>query len=289
MTTGVRVVLVVLYVLLAPLIGALLAGIDRKISARMQRRVGPPVLQPMYDVIKLLKKQVIAVDRSQGFLIVSYMILTIITGCLFFAGVDVLMVFFIMSTSSVFLYLAAVVTGSPMSTMGALREWVQDMAIEPALLFSAVGFYLATGSFEVESIIGEPVSAIAKMPGFFAAFIFVLTIKMRKSPFDTAQSTHAHQELVKGITTEMGAKNLAYFEITEWYETVLMLAVVAMYIINSHPTSIIVAVAVILIVYFLEILIDNTCARVKWKDMLILSWIVTLICAGVNLILLMVI
>jgi ech hydrogenase subunit B len=153
MTTGVRVVLVVLYVLLAPLIGALLAGIDRKISARMQRRVGPPVLQPMYDVIKLLKKQVIAVDRSQGFLIVSYMILTIITGCLFFAGVDVLMVFFIMSTSSVFLYLAAVVTGSPMSTMGALRELVQDMAIEPALLFSAVGFYLATGSFEVESII----------------------------------------------------------------------------------------------------------------------------------------
>jgi ech hydrogenase subunit B len=133
------------------------------------------------------------------------------------------------------------------------------------------------------------VSAIAKMPGFFAAFIFVLTIKMRKSPFDTAQSTHAHQELVKGITTEMGAKNLAYFEITEWYETVLMLAVVAMYIINSHPASIIVAVAVILIVYFLEILIDNTCARVKWKDMLILSWIVTLICAGVNLILLMVI
>jgi len=289
MTTAVRVIFVVLYVLLAPLIGALLAGIDRKISARMQRRVGPPVLQPLYDVIKLLKKQVIAVDRSQGFLIVSYMILTVITGCLFFAGVDVLMVFFILGTSSVFLYLAAVVTGSAMSSMGAQRELVQDMAIEPALLFSAVGFYLATGSFEVGSIIGGPVSAIVKMPGFFAAFLFVLTIKMRKSPFDTAQGTHAHQELVKGITTEMGAKNLAYFEITEWYETVLMMAVVAIYIINSHPASIIAAIVVVLLVYFLEILIDNTCARLKWKDMLVLSWTVTLISAGVNLILLMVI
>jgi len=251
--------------------------------------VGPPVLQPLYDVAKLLKKQVIGVDRAQGFLITSYMVLTVITGCLFFAGVDMLMVFFILTTSSVFLYLAAVVTGSPMSSMGAQRELVQDMAVEPAMLLAAVGFYLATGTFNVETIISQPISAIVKLPGFFVAFVFILTVKMRKSPFDTAQSTHAHQELVKGITTEMGAKNLAYFEITEWYENILMLAVVATFILNSSPISILAAVIVILLVYFLEILIDNTCARLKWKDMLILSWAVTLICAGVNLIILMVV
>ena len=43
-----------LYVLLAPLFGGLIAGIDRKITARMQGRKGPPVLQPFYDVFKLL-------------------------------------------------------------------------------------------------------------------------------------------------------------------------------------------------------------------------------------------
>ncbi|MEE8837196.1 MAG: complex I subunit 1 family protein [Eubacteriales bacterium] len=288
MTTK-SVILVILYVIAAPFLGALLVGFDRKISARMQRRVGPPVLQPLYDVAKLLKKQVIGVDRAQGFLITSYMVLTVITGCLFFAGVDMLMVFFILTTSSVFLYLAAVVTGSPMSSMGAQRELVQDMAVEPAMLLAAVGFYLATGTFNVETIISQPISAIVKLPGFFVAFVFILTVKMRKSPFDTAQSTHAHQELVKGITTEMGAKNLAYFEITEWYENILMLAVVATFILNSSPISILAAVIVILLVYFLEILIDNTCARLKWKDMLILSWAVTLICAGVNLIILMVV
>ena len=41
------------YLILAPVIGGLLAGLDRKISARMQRRVGPPVLQPFYDFFKL--------------------------------------------------------------------------------------------------------------------------------------------------------------------------------------------------------------------------------------------
>jgi ech hydrogenase subunit B len=127
------------------------------------------------------------------------------------------------------------------------------------------------------------------MPGFFVAFVFILTIKMRKSPFDSAQSHHPHQELVKGLTTEMGAKNLAYFQITEWYETILMLSVEALFIINKNPISYLVAVVVILATYFLEILIDNSSARMKWQDMLKLSWFVTLLAGGVNLMVLMLI
>ena len=50
------VVSVVAYLLLAPLFGGLLAGADRRITARMQGRVGPPILQPYYDVRKLLEK-----------------------------------------------------------------------------------------------------------------------------------------------------------------------------------------------------------------------------------------
>ena len=41
------------FAVLAPVVGCLLAGLDRKISARMQGRVGPPLLQPYYDVRKL--------------------------------------------------------------------------------------------------------------------------------------------------------------------------------------------------------------------------------------------
>lgn len=45
----INVIGALLYLLLAPLLGGLLSGLDRKISARMQRRVGPPLLQPFYD------------------------------------------------------------------------------------------------------------------------------------------------------------------------------------------------------------------------------------------------
>ncbi|SHI12863.1 ech hydrogenase subunit B [Butyrivibrio fibrisolvens DSM 3071] len=284
-----KMILILCYIVLAPLIGSILEGFDRKISARMQRRVGPPIRQPLFDVIKLFKKQVIVVDRSQSFLILSYLLLTIMTGCMFYAGVDLLMIFFVLSSAAVFVYFAATVTGSPMSTMGGLRELVQDMAYEPAVLLAAVGFYLTTGSFEIDEIINQDTSAIIKMPGFFVAYVFILTIKMRKSPFDSAQSHHPHQELVKGLTTEMGAKNLAYFQITEWYETMLMLSVEALFIINKNPWSYLAAVLVILATYFLEILIDNTSARMKWKDMLKLSWFITLLAGGVNLMVLMLI
>ena len=51
------IISVIAYLILAPLAGGLLAGLDRKLSARMQRRVGPPILQPFYDVLKLFEKE----------------------------------------------------------------------------------------------------------------------------------------------------------------------------------------------------------------------------------------
>ena len=45
-----RIISIAAYVLLAPLVGGLLDGLDRKLSARMQGRVGPPLLQPFYDL-----------------------------------------------------------------------------------------------------------------------------------------------------------------------------------------------------------------------------------------------
>jgi ech hydrogenase subunit B len=255
----------------------------------MQGRVGPPIRQPFFDVIKLFKKQYIVVVHSVHFLLLSYLAFMILTGAMFFAGADLMLCFFILSNAATFLYFAAVITNSPYSTIGSQRELVQMMAYEPAVLLTAVGFYISTGSFNVRTIIQQDYSLIMKMPGFFIAFVFIMTIKMRKSPFDTAASHHPHQELVKGITTDMGSKNLALFSITEWYENVFLMGVVALFIVNKNPWSYLAAVLVILAIYFLEILIDNTSARMKYELMLKMTWIVTLLTAGVNLLILMLI
>lgn len=282
-----RVISVIAFLILAPFIGGLFSGLDRKISARMQGRIGPSIFQPFYDVAKLFSKQFIVVNTAQIFLVISFLLTVILTGCMFFAGSDILLCFFLLSTGATFLIFAACITNSPYSNLGASREMLQMMCYEPAVLLACIGFYLAAGSFDVSKIIQADMPAIIKTPGFFIALVFIMTIKLRKSPFDLSASHHPHQELVKGITTDMGAKTLGLYEIAEWYEHVFLFGVVGLFFVWNNPISYVIAILAILAVFFLEILIDNTSARVKWATMFKLSWSVTLFFAGANLIILM--
>ena len=282
-----QVVSVLAYLILAPFAGALLDGVDRVINARMQRRKGPSVFQPFYDLSKLFSKQMIAVNNAQLLLNLSYLIFLAIAGAMLFGGMDILMCLFILSTADMFLVMAASSDSSPFANLGASREMLQMMAYEPLTLIIAVGFYLATGSFHVADIVQMPVSAIALMPGMFLGFIFTAAVKLRKSPFDLSTSHHAHQEMVKGITTEMSGPILAIMNIAEYYELVLLLGIFGLFIVNSSWWSWPLAVIACLFVYFLETLWDNASARVKWQNLLWSCWIVTLLAGGLNLLILM--
>ena len=282
-----QVISVVLFLLLAPLAGGLLDGLDRIIAARMQGRKGPPLLQPFYDLAKLFSKQMIAVNSVQMLLNLSYLIFLAIAGSMLFAGADILMCLFMLSTADMFLVMAASSDSSPFSTLGAGREMIQIMAYEPMTLLLAVGFYLATGSFQVADIIRQPVSAVVTMPGFLLGLMFVMAIKLRKSPFDLSTSHHAHQELVKALTTEMAGPTFAIMNIAEYYEIVLMLGLVALFFINSSWYSWPLAILACLFVFFLETLWDNVSARVKWNTMLDSCWVVTLLTGGLNGLILM--
>ena len=282
-----KIIAVIAYLVLAPFVGCLLDGLDRKITARMQGRQGPKVMQPWWDFQKLLGKEKIKVNDSQAFLVASFMVFVVLAGALFFSGSDLLLVFFSLTTAEMFLILAASTTSSPFSAMGVNRELVQMASYEPMVLLTAVGFYLACGTFNVGEIaVAGGLPAICKLPGFFIGFVFILTIKMRKSPFDVSTSHHAHQETVKGITTEMSGSVLACETIADWYEHVMLMGIIALFCLNGTVWSIVLAVVVALLVYFLEVLIDNTSARVRWQTMFKLAWGVTIFCGGINLLLL---
>ena len=283
----VKVIFVLAYLILAPFLGALLDGVDRIISARMQRRKGPKLLQPFYDLGKLFAKERIGVNNVQLFLNMSYLVILMIAGSMLFAGADLLMVLFILSTADMFLIMAASSDSSPYSNMGSSREMLQMMAYEPLTLLVAVGFYLTTGSFLVSDIIREDVSAVLWMPGLLFGFMFTTAIKFRKSPFDLSTSHHAHQEMVKGITTEMSGTTLAIMNIAEYYEMVLLLGIFCLFFVNSTWWSWIVALFFCAVIFFLETLWDNVSARVKWKTLLYSCWVVTLVAGGVNILILM--
>lgn len=276
-------VYVILYVIFAPVAGGLLAGIDRRLSARMQGRVGPPILQPFYDVFKLMKKQTLMVNRFQNFYIFLFLLFMIFTGSLMFAGADMLLMIFSLTLSGLFLVLAAFSVDSPFSHTGAEREIMQMMFYDPMLILLPVGMYLVTGSFRIDNIIMFERPIIIFLPGVFAGYIFILTMKFRKSPFDLSMPHHGpHQEIVKGLTTEFSGKALAAIEVAHWYENVLLLALVYLFFARIPGL----ALLMVFIVYLLEVFIDNINARFRWELALSSMWLVTLAAGASNIIIL---
>ena len=276
------VISVIAYLVLAPLLGGFLAGCDRKISAKMQRRVGPPVLQPFYDVLKLFQKQKMAPTRIQDFYILVYLIFLIAAGAIFFGGGDLLLVIFTETIAAAFLVLAGYSSNSPYAEAGAERELLQMMAYEPMLLLTAIGYYMYHGSFSVADIMAGESMAFLPMIGIFFGFLFILTIKFRKSPFDLSMSHHAHQELVRGITTEFVGSTMGIIELSHWYENIFLLGFVFLFFANGTALGWILGIVVCLAAYFVEILIDNCCARMKWQFAFKSSWVVAIVCGMIN-------
>lgn len=275
-----------LFAVVATVLGCLLAGLDRKITARMQGRVGPPILQPYYDVRKLFSKENAGVNSAIGTYVFWALIFTFVAGGVFFSGGNLLMCIFVITLAEMLFIMAAYAARSPFAEVGAHRETLQVMAYEPMVLLLAVAYYLAVGSFDVDAILHVPTPIIGSCIGVFIGMLFILTIKLRKSPFDLSYSHHAHQDLVKGVTTEMSGKVLGQVEIMHWCENVLFLAWISLFFVWASPVCIPVVIVALVLVYFLEIWIDNNFARVKWQLLLKSAWIVTLVFAGINIALL---
>jgi len=189
-------------------------------------------------------------------------------------------VIFAFTLAHVFLVLGAYSSYSAYAHIGAERELIQLMAVEPMIILAAIGFYQMTGSFSVNDIMSTTHPVILALPGVFLGFIYILTIKLRKSPFDLASSHHAHQELVRGSMTEFSGPTLGMVEIAHIYELVVLLGFLALF----FTGQILIGLVIIVIVYLLEILVDNSTSRVKWQILLNSSWIITLVLGAGNII-----
>jgi formate hydrogenlyase subunit 4 len=268
-----------LFIVGAPLLGGLIAGVDRVVSARMQGRVGPPLLQPFYDVGKLWCKAPRAVNPLAEPLLYGHVGFMALTGALLVGGADVLFAIFVFVLAALCLVLAAGSADSPYSSTGAERELLLILAAEPFFVLALAAACKVTGASTVAGILASDVPVAAWLPGVALALLPIITLKLRKSPFDISTSHHAHQELARGLTSDMAGRQLALVEIAHWYESVVLLGLVAVLFNFNLPLGLVAAA----LLYAVTIAIDNATARARWQLLLRSTWAATLVLSGGNL------
>ncbi len=223
------ILLALIYILIFPgfifltVYGLFLQWFDRKISAVMQNRVGPPWYQALADIIKLLSKEVIIPDACDTvmFKILPYFaIAAVVTAALLlpiwtdalcsFQG-DLVVVIYLLTIPTVTFFLAGWSSTSPYATIGSMRVLTQLFAYEVPMMLSLIGPAILAGTWNISEIAGfftaHKPYMLAQIPAFFVA-LMALQGKLERVPFDIP---HAKNEIVGGQFTEYSGRLLAFF------------------------------------------------------------------------------
>ena len=220
-----EVALKALFLLLyATFVGFLFMGIIRKVSARIHRRVGPPLYQPILDTIKLLsKKSNITHGLIYDFGIIYALGATILA--LFFIPIgsvsilraygDLILITFLLEIPMLGIMFAAMSSGNPWAGLGAQRALLTLLAIQVPLGFAIVALAEFYGTFSTYQIVmAQQVSgwSIIHVPLLLAAIAYdiVLQAMFGKEPFDIMI---APGEISLGPMVEFGGKHMGILQI----------------------------------------------------------------------------
>lgn len=229
------------YVLIFPgflfcfLAGMLLCGIDRKLVAKMQKRVGPPVLQPFYDFFKLCGKETIvpaAAERITFMLapLVGLAALVVIQlfipvfGFTAFSGMaDIIVILYLLLIPALAIILGGAASGSPYAGVGLSREMVTIISCELPLVLvllavaKTVGDAMGTGlCFSLSSIAqyqalnGSLITKISMVPAA-VALLLIIPGETGNHPFDAAE---AETEICEGMLAEYSGAPLGVFKLS---------------------------------------------------------------------------
>jgi len=232
--------------ILAIAFGLILSGIDRRVVARMQARVGPPLLQPFTDVRKLLAKQNIIPANAIPWLfnlmpvaaLASAIAILLYLPFGSFAPVlgefgDAILVLYLLIIPSLALVIGGFASGSPYATVGAQREMVSMIAYELPLAIAVIAIawrLMAAGvaePFSMLTLMQTPVWNVVGPLGILALLTLLVMMawvtpgELSKIPFD---SPEAETELAGGILVEYSGRNLGLFTLSQAVKTVAMSA-----------------------------------------------------------------
>ena len=261
------------YVLIFPgflfcfLAGMLLCGIDRKLVAKMQKRVGPPILQPFYDFFKLCGKEtIIPASASKttflmaplvglAALVVIQLFIPVFSFSAFSGMADVIVILYLLLIPAMSIILGGAASGSPYAGVGLSREMVTIISCELPLVLvllavaKTVGSAMGTGlCFSLSDIAayqdmnGSLITKLSMIPAA-VAMLLIIPGETGNHPFDAAE---AETEICEGLLAEYSGAPLGVFKLSHAIKMLTLTSLFVALFLGGLGTGIVALDAIIL-------------------------------------------
>ncbi len=273
--------------LFTAVIGLFITWIDRKVTARVQMRVGPPWFQPYADFLKLLLKETIIPEGSSKLLFLLGPLLGLVAMSIFsvmlfsmnfnpegsFVG-DIIVMVYLLALPPIGIIIGGSASKNPLASVGASREMTQYFAYELPFLFAvAIVILKAGGSIKFGDIVLAQQSTgpfLYSISGVIAAIVVLLSIQAKLSfvPFDIPE---AEQEIMAGPYVEYSGVALAIYKVSR----AMMFFILPLFLISILWGGLTSwwAVLKFLLIVVLIVLIKNTNPRLRIDQSLKFFWV----------------
>ena len=265
--------------------GGLLSWFDRKITARVQFRKGPPLLQPFWDFLKLLLvKETILPRQGSRFVFLAAPLLALFGASM--AGLfillplfnietgfrgDIIVIFYLLTLPSFSYITGSLASGNPIAAVGASREMKLVISYELTFLLVVAAVIMKSGQeFNLNSIISAQQSDkpfIGSISGvlLFIAGLFCIQAKLGLVPFDMPE---AEAELASGIYIEYSGPPYAMIRLAKYIMLFILPSFIVALLMNGMTpgTGILWFILKLIGIVLLVTLIRNTNPRLKIKQ-----------------------
>jgi formate hydrogenlyase subunit 4 len=205
-------------------VAPLFQGVLRKVTAIIQSRKGPPLLQSYYDLLKLLGKEDLESGASpvmQRIAVYLSLATVLAVACLVPMGFsapmngqgDIILLIYLLTLSGICTLLAGLAAGSTYSLVGISRQMMTMIALEPLFAVAVVIGAIHTQSFRLDTVLNGSVYMNTGFPwsGVIMLGVMLLSFQafVERIPFDISE---AETEIMEGPLMEYSGPKLAMFK-----------------------------------------------------------------------------